>query len=376
VGGGRFLFLDRVQETGVRMNALAQRIAALIAVEGPLSIAQFMTLCLHDPAGGAYGARDPIGRDFVTAPEISQVFGELCGLWVAQTWHDQGRCDRPRLVELGPGRGTLMADALRAIAAAAPEFLDQAAIVLVEASPVLQAMQKEKLEPSAAGISWCARFDEALTDRPLFLLANEFFDCLPLRQFVKTARGWCERMVTVEGGALAFALAPQRANPALIPPDRAEAPDGGVYEVAPSALALAEEIARVVAARGGGALIVDYGYDKVGFGETLQAVAGHKFADVLASPGVSDLSAHVDFLALAQAARAGGAAVFGPLSQCNFLADLGLGPRAERLIVANPKEACAIAAAIDRLVNPKEMGTLFKALAMVPKTAPLPPGFC
>jgi NADH dehydrogenase [ubiquinone] 1 alpha subcomplex assembly factor 7 len=358
------------------MNALAERIAALVAVEGPLSIAQFMTLCLHDPASGAYGARDPIGRDFVTAPEISQAFGELCGLWVAQTWHDQGRPDRPRLVELGPGRGTLMADALRAIGAAAPEFLNEADIVLVETSPVLQAMQKEKLKTSAADISWCARFDESLVDRPLFLLANEFFDCLPLRQFVKTARGWCERMVTVQGGALAFALTPQPVNPSLIPPNRAEAPNGGVYEVAPAALALAEEIARVVAAQGGGALIVDYGYDEVGFGETLQAVAGHKFADVLAEPGESDLSGHVDFLALGQAARAGGAAVFGPVTQCNFLADLGLGPRAERLIVANPKEARAIAAAIDRLVNPKEMGALFKALAITPKTAPPPPGFC
>jgi NADH dehydrogenase [ubiquinone] 1 alpha subcomplex assembly factor 7 len=358
------------------MNALAERIAALVAVEGPLSIAQFMTLCLHDPASGAYGARDPIGRDFVTAPEISQAFGELCGLWVAQTWHDQGRPDRPRLVELGPGRGTLMADALRAIGAAAPEFLNEADIVLVETSPVLQAMQKEKLKTSAADISWCARLDESLVDRPLFLLANEFFDCLPLRQFVKTARGWCERMVTVQGGALAFALTPQPVNPSLIPPNRAEAPNGGVYEVAPAALALAEEIARVVAAQGGGALIVDYGYDEVGFGETLQAVAGHKFADVLAEPGESDLSGHVDFLALGQAARAGGAAVFGPVTQCNFLADLGLGPRAERLIVANPKEARAIAAAIDRLVNPKEMGALFKALAIAPKTAPPPPGFC
>jgi SAM-dependent MidA family methyltransferase len=161
----------------------------------------------------------------------------------------------------------------------------------------------------------------------------------------------------------------------LIPPDRAEAPDGGVYEVAHAALALTEEIARAVAAQGGGALIVDYGYGEPGFGETLQAVAGHKFANILAEPGESDLSAHVDFFALARAARAGGAAAYGPVTQCNFLADLGLGPRAERLIVANPKEARAIASAIDRLVNPKEMGALFKALALAPKTAPQPPGF-
>ena len=356
------------------MNKLAQRIAGLIAAEGPLSVAQFMTLCLHDPSGGTYG-RDPIGRDFITAPEISQTFGELCGLWVVQAWHDQGRPDRPRLVELGPGRGTLMADALRAINAAAPEFLPQAEIVLVETSPAREAMQREKLKTFAVDISWQARFDDSLADRALYLLANEFFDCLPLRQFVKTARGWCERMVTVEGGELIFALAPLPANPSLIPPDRAEAPNGGVYEVASSALALAEEIARIVAEKGGAALIVDYGYGEVGFGETLQAVAGHKFSDVLAEPGESDLSAHVDFPALARAARAGGAAAYGPVTQCNFLADLGIGPRAERLMIANPKEARAIAGAVDRLVNPKEMGALFKALAIAPKTAPKPPGF-
>jgi SAM-dependent MidA family methyltransferase len=356
------------------MNKLAERIAGLIAAEGPLSIAQFMTLCLHDPAGGTY-ARDPIGRDFITAPEISQTFGELCGLWVVQAWHDQGRPDRPHLVELGPGRGTLMADALRAVAAAAPEFLPQAEIVLVETSPALEAMQRDKMKTSAADISWQARFDDSLADRALYLLANEFFDCLPVRQFVKTARGWCERMVTIKDGALAFALAPLPANPSLIPPDRAEAPDGGVYEVAPAALALAEEIARIIADKGGAALIVDYGYCEVGFGETLQAVAGHKFAEQLAEPGESDLSAHVDFAALARAARAGGAAAYGPVTQCNFLADLGIGPRAERLMIANPKEARAIAAAVDRLVNPKEMGALFKALSIAPKTAPKPPGF-
>ena len=358
------------------MNALAQRVAKLIATEGPLSIAQFMMLCLHDPGGGAYAARDPIGRDFVTAPEISQTFGELCGLWVVQTWHDQGRPDRPRLVELGPGRGTLMADALRAVMAVAPEFLADGEVALVEASPVLQAMQREKLKTVAADISWCERFDDSLTDRPLFLLANEFFDCLPLRQFVKTERGWCERMVTLESGELAFALAPQPANPSLIPSSRADAPNGGVYEVSSSALALVEEIARIISLRGGGALIVDYGYDAPSFGETLQAVAGHKFAEVLAEPGMSDLSAHVDFLALAQAARAGGASAYGPIGQGDFLTDLGIGPRAERLMAANPKEAPAIAAAVDRLVNPQKMGTLFKALALTPKIAPPPPGFC
>jgi len=359
------------------VNPLATRIAELIAAEGPLSIAQYMTLCLHDPERGAYAAHDPIGRDghFVTSPEISQAFGELCGLWVVQAWHDQGRPSHPRLVELGPGRGTLMADALRAIQAAAAEFLDDAQIVLVESSPVLQAVQSERLKASAVDISWCTHFDESLGDRPLFLLANEFFDCLPIRQFVNTERGWCERVVTAKDGSLAFALAPVPASPSLIGEGRGNAPLGGVFEIAPSALALAEEIAGVIAAKGGAALIVDYGYDVPGFGETLQAISGHAFAEVLADSGESDLSAHVDFLALAAAVRRGGAASHGPITQCNLLADLGIGPRAERLIIANPKQARDIAAAIDRLVNPKGMGALFKALAIAPDGAPAPPGF-
>jgi NADH dehydrogenase [ubiquinone] 1 alpha subcomplex assembly factor 7 len=357
------------------MNALATRIASLIAVEGPLSVAQFMTLCLHDPAGGAYGARDPIGGDFITAPEISQTFGELLGLWTVQAWHDQGRPDGVRLVELGPGRGTLMADALRAIAAAAPDFLAKAEVTLVEASPILESLQRDRLKTSTVDISWNKHFDSTLTDRPLFLLANEFFDCLPVRQFVKTTRGWHERMVTAENGTLAFALAPTPVPSSMIPPDRAEAPDGGVYETAPAALALTEEIAAAIAAMGGAALIIDYGYDQPGFGETLQAVAGHKFAEVLTEPGESDLSAHVDFRALAKAAQNGGAATYGPVTQCNFLADLGIGPRAEQLMIANPTQARSIADAVDRLVNPEKMGALFKVLAIAAKNASPLPGF-
>ncbi len=357
------------------MNTLSGRIAELIAAEGPLSVAQFMGICLHDPQAGTYAVRQTIGRDFITSPEISQTFGELCGLWAAQVWYDQGRPERPRLVELGPGRGTLMADALRAIAAAAPEFLKDAEVVLVETSPMLRDAQREKLKSYTAGISWQERFDERLADRPLLLIANEFFDCMPVRQYVRTARGWCERMVVVEDDKLAFALAPVPVDPSFIPSDRHEAPEGGVYETAPSGLALAEEIARTVELRGGGALIVDYGYDAPGFGETLQAVAEGQFSDVLDEPGDSDLSAHVDFMALAAAARAGGSSVYGPVTQCNFLAELAIGPRAEKLMLANPAKAHEIAAAVDRLVNPEKMGALFKVLGLVPKNTPQPPGF-
>jgi NADH dehydrogenase [ubiquinone] 1 alpha subcomplex assembly factor 7 len=350
------------------MNALAGRIARLIAAQGPLTIAQFMTAVLYDPQAGAYAARDPIGRDFITAPEISQIFGELLGLWVVQAWHDQGRPARPLLVELGPGRGTLMADALRAISAAVPAFLDGGEVVLVEANPALEAIQREKLK--TFDISWQTRFEAG--GRPLYLIANEFFDCLPIHQFVKTENGWRERMVTVVDGALAFALTPVPADH-LIPQDRKDAPIGGVSEIAPAAAALVENIARAIAAQGGAALLVDYGYDAPGYGETLQALAAGEFAPVLECDG--DLSAHVDFAALAAAARAGGAAVYGSIGQGNLLTSLGIGPRAGKLMTANPEAARAIASAVERLVHPDKMGTLFKALAIACRDAPAPPGF-
>lgn len=342
------------------MNALAQRIAALIAAQGPIPVAAFMA----EANGAYYASRDPLGRDFVTAPEISQAFGELLGLWIVQAWHDQGRPRAKRLVELGPGRGTLMADALRA-ARVAPDFLDGLEIVLVEASPALRALQEQRVP----GARWAGQFDASLGDKALFLIANEFFDALPVHQFVKTATGWRERMVvTDDDGALAFAL-----SPVPVPLARADVPDGGVHETCPSAQALAAEIAHVVAGRGGAALVVDYGYDRAGFGETLQAVAGHHFAGLLDDPGETDLSAHVDFTALAAAASE--ASVFGPTGQGEFLEDLGIAQRMERLAAANPDAAGPLRAALDRLVQPEQMGTLFKALAILPKGAAAPVGF-
>jgi NADH dehydrogenase [ubiquinone] 1 alpha subcomplex assembly factor 7 len=351
---------------------LKSRIAALIEAQGPMSVAQFMTIALLDPQDGYYITRDPIGAtgDFTTAPEVSQMFGEMVGLWLVQAWADQGCPTNPRLVELGPGRGTLMADILRA-AAVAPEFLADLDVVMIEASPVLQAIQAEKLRGSGADISWQAQFDDSLADRPLFLVANEFFDALPVRQYVKTPRGWCERMVTALDGELQLAVAPIPVPRPTIPENREAAPDGGFYETSPAGLALAEEIARVVARivaiRGGAALMIDYGYDAVtGFGETLQAVGGHRFVDVLDDPGEDDLSAHVDFAALAQAGKRGGANVVGPVTQGAFLATIGITERAEQLIKSHPGEADALIQATERLIGAQQMGTLFKAIAFVP----------
>jgi SAM-dependent MidA family methyltransferase len=357
--------------------SLKARIVELIAAQGPMSVAQFMTLALLDPKEGYYATRDPLGAggDFVTAPEVSQMFGEMVGLWLLQAWADQGCPPHCRLVELGPGRGTLMADALRAMAVER-DFVADLEVVLVEASPVLQEIQAEKLRGSGASISWQAQLGDELGDRPLFLVANEFFDALPLRQYVRTERGWCERMVTAKDGELAFALAPVPLPKGAVPQDREAAPDGGVYEVSPASTALAETIAAIIAARGGAALVVDYGYASVtGFGETLQAVGGHRFVDALDIPGEHDLSAHVDFAALAAAGRRGGANVFGPTTQGAFLATIGLVERAEQLMKAHPESAADLLAASERLIGGDQMGTLFKALAFLPPSMKEAAGF-
>jgi NADH dehydrogenase [ubiquinone] 1 alpha subcomplex assembly factor 7 len=348
--------------------SLKNRIADLIAAQGPISVAQFMTVALLDPREGYYATRDPFGAggDFTTSPEISQMFGEMVGLWLVQAWADQGCPKNPRLVELGPGRGTLMADILRT-AKIAPDFLMDLEVVLIEASPVLQEMQAEKLRGLNADVSWLPQFDDSLADRPLFLVANEFFDALPVRQYVKTERGWCERMITAKDGELAFALAPVALPPAAMPPGQEAAPQGGVYEASPAATALAEDIARIITARGGAGLILDYGYgERSGFAETLQAVGGHRFVDVLDEPGEDDLSAHVDFAALAAAGKRGGAAISGPVTQGMFLANLGIAERAEQLMKANPDEARNLLVAVERLIGPDKMGQLFKVLALMP----------
>ncbi len=349
------------------MNALGQRIADLIRAQGPLTVAQFMAMALHDPENGYYATRDPLGAagDFITAPEISQIFGELLGLWTAQCWHDQGKPKPARLVELGPGRGTLMRDALRA-AKLMPEFRDAIEVVLVESNPVLRAAQQDMLKDCGVPVRWCGGFDEIAQDRPLFLLANEFLDALPIRQFARTERGWCERMVTLDAnGELTFALAPDAAPLTL--PAREDATLGAVYEASPASTALIASIAYTIAHIGGAALVVDYGYgENSGFGDTLQAVKQNAFAKLLDLPGEADISAHVDFAALVQTIREAGTMPFGPVEQGDFLIDLGIEARGRRLQQAD---------SVNRLVNPSEMGALFKALAILPSGAPKPAGF-
>ena len=352
---------------------LAARIARRIARGGPITIAEYMAQVLTDPRDGYYMTGDPFGRrgDFITAPEISQMFGELIGLWCVDSWQRLGAPENLLLVELGPGRGTLMADALRA-ARLMPGFLAAKRLHLVEVSPALRARQAETLQGTA--VEW----NDDLASLPagaMLLIANEFFDALPIRQVERTAEGWCERLVTLNpAGELEFALsAPSPACALLVPEALRDTATGGVVEISPAALNTATEIARRIAARGGAALIIDYGRRKSAAGASLQAVRQHRSHAVLADPGSADLTAHVDFAALAAAASSAGAQVQGPVTQGGFLKALGIEARAEALArSATPDQAHDIRAARDRLVNPDQMGTLFKALALTqPGLGPL-----
>jgi NADH dehydrogenase [ubiquinone] 1 alpha subcomplex assembly factor 7 len=354
------------------LSPLQALIRQLIEAEGPLSVARYMALALHHPQHGYYRKADPIGSsgDFTTAPEIGQVFGELLGLALAQTWLDQGR-QPARLVELGPGRGTLMADLLRATAAV-PGFREAIAVHLVEPSPVLRVLQEALLGPVA---TWHERLDEVPDDRPLLLLANEVMDALPVHQLEARDGAWRERLIGIDDeGRLGFLLAPGPSPLSLRLPPAGSVPEGAVTELGPQREALAAEIARRVA-RGGCALIVDYGEAFAGpTGDTLQAVRAHAPWPVLEAPGEADITSHVDFAALARAAE--GAAVLGPVRQGVLLGRLGIDARTEGLSArARPDQREALLSARRRLTDPDGMGGLFEALALVPPWAPPPPGF-
>ena len=340
--------------------SLKDKIVRLIRASGPISVAQYMHIALGDPNEGYYIARDPFGRDFITAPEISQIFGEMIGLFFVQAWEDR---DRPafRFVELGPGRGTLMADILRAAGKVRPEFLAKAKVSFVETSPLLRNVQQRTLEAHKA--EWFLRFEDVPDDAPLFLVANEFFDALPIRQFVKGKTGWHERTVTAADEDLRFALSPDAVPDLLIPETARTAKEGSLFETCPAATALMQEIAARIG-ENGVALLIDYGHAASGLGDTLQAVKANAFADILDAPGDADITAHVDFGALAKVARENGHEVFGPRTQGAFLDGLGIGIRAAILKKKAPDHAVGIEAALERLTSPAQMGTLFKVLGV------------
>lgn len=348
------------------MTRLGAEIAALIATEGPMPLDRYMALCLGHPRHGYYMTRDPLGArgDFITAPEISQVFGELIGAWAAATFEAMGRPPRLRLIECGPGRGTLMQDLVRA-ARAAPDFRAAIDLHLVETSPVLIARQRAAMAAAGIDATWHADL-ATIPPGPTLLIANEFLDALPIRQFSMTDKGWRERVVGLVEGRLAFGLAPDPVPPALIPAGLRQAAPGATVEICPAFDSLAAALGMRRETGPLAALFIDYGHARSAHGETLQAVRAHGFVDPLAEPGEADLTAHVDFEALGRQAAGHGLATSSVLSQRDLLFRLGLQPRAEALAKANPAAFADLKAAIERLIDPAPtgMGSLFKALVI------------
>jgi NADH dehydrogenase [ubiquinone] 1 alpha subcomplex assembly factor 7 len=361
------------------MSALGQLLARRIRIAGPITVAEYMAEALGHPQYGYYKQGDPFGLegDFITAPEISQMFGELLGAWCAAVWETMSRPAPVRLVELGPGRGTLMADALRGTRKVAG-FHAAIDLHMIETSPYLRGRQAEALKQAAPSIapSWHDTFD-AVPDGPLLLVTNELFDALPIHQFEFQGGRWLERVVDVDSGdSLVFTLRAPGAALAVAIAVPQPARQGMVVEACPAGIALAAAIGRRVAQHGGAALIIDYGHDGSGGGDSLQAVRRHQKHGVLTDPGAADLAAHVDFGALAKAARETGAAVHGPIPQNTLLERLGIKLRAATLArSATPAQAADLAAATERLLHLEQMGTLFKALAIAAPTLPAPPGF-
>jgi len=356
---------------------LQAEILRRIAAAGPMPVGEYMTLCLADPVHGYYTTRDPFGArgDFITAPEISQMFGEMIGLWMAAVWRQMGAPENVRLIELGPGRGTMMKDALRA-AKVMPGFREAVVVHLVEISPALEATQQRALEPLGIPLYW----HRTLADVPrgaAIIVANEFFDALPVCQAVKTEEGWYERLIDVDAtGQLAFTIAPEPLPHfgLLLAPAVRNAPDGSIFEWRTDTLGM--ELGARLARDGGAALVIDYGHAESAAGETLQAVGKHVYANPLASPGNVDLTAHLDFQALAGAVEAMGAIAFGPVTQSQFLRRLGIVTRAAKL-KAGAADGAAIDSALRRLISEGQagMGALFKAAAFAHPKLGVPPGF-
>jgi NADH dehydrogenase [ubiquinone] 1 alpha subcomplex assembly factor 7 len=338
-------------------NPLEAYLKRLIERHGPVTVAEYMALALGHPDYGYYQTRDPFGRggDFTTAPEISQMFGELIGAWGIAQWQALGS-PKVNLVEFGPGRGTLMRDALRIAGKIAPGFVAAASVHLVETSPVLREAQTKLL--GEYNPIWHDGIED-VPEGPSIYVMNEFLDALPVRQFVVTETGLCERRVGVIDGKFAFVVEREpRVPSATLTTDL---PIGSIVETCPAALAITREIATRIAICGGAAVIADYGYDVPAGEDTFQAVRNHEYANVLENPGENDLTAHVDFSAIAQAARDAGVVVTGPIGQGAFLTSLGIQTRAQTLIEAGNKNA---AAALHRLTADDQMGLLFKVVQL------------
>ena len=351
------------------MTALGRRIAEMIRHDGPMRLDHFMALA----NAHYYDTRDPLGAggDFITAPEISQLFGEMIGLCLVDHWERSGAPQHVRLVELGPGRGTLMADILRA-AKVRPKFLAAVDVTFVETSAALRKKQAETLQGHVR-VSWSDTLADVPGDAPLYLVANEFFDALPIRQFVRMEGQWMERVVALdESETLVWRTLGQRGSPGSPLRDDPRMTGGEIAEINEAAATVAAEIGARLNRHGGLALIIDYGHAVTAPGDTLQAMKAHGFVSPLEHVGEADLTAHVDFQALGRAARA---RVHGPVTQGAFLKALGIEARLDALAQARPAQAVALTAGVLRLIEDGQMGTLFKAMALTGPEGPFPAGF-
>jgi SAM-dependent MidA family methyltransferase len=351
------------------MTQLKARIVDLIEALGPIPVNEYMALCLFDPEGGYYTTREPFGAagDFITAPEISQMFGELVAVWMYQAWLASGRPQPVTIAEIGPGRGTLMKDMLRTLSRLDPDLANGATFAMIEISPRLTEVQQQTLGVTPFAVRWHETI-ETLPQQPLFIVGNEVFDAVPVRQFVRAGAAWRERMVGLDDtNELRFFAGAGSVDPTLLPADAADAPQGAVVEVAPARTALMAAIAERISRHGGAGLFLDYGHLQPGVGDTLQALRSHNHEDVLANPGEADLTTHVDFATLAAIVRAHG--LDAHLStQGDFLLGMGILERAGRLGAdADQAARDKIAEAVERLAGPQAMGDLFKVLAILPR---------
>lgn len=346
---------------------LRRRIGELIAEAGPISVSQYMALCLFDPTHGYYTTREPFGAkgDFTTAPEVSQMFGELIGVWLCSAWRAAGAPGDAVVAEIGPGRGTLARDMIRTLSRLAPALTHR--VALIETSPRLTAVQKALL---GATVTWHRDIAE-LPRAPLFIVGNELFDAIPIRQFAHTRDGWRERCIGIdEHGDLAFVAGAGSVDTDLVPPGAAE---GSVFEAAPARTSLMQQIAERIASDGGAGLFIDYGHLAPGLGDTLQALRAHDYVDVLAAPGQADLTSHVDFSALAAAAKSAGLETRA-MTQADFLLGLGLLDRAGRLGAGGGAAVQnRMRGEVERLAHPDQMGELFKVLMVGKNLSRLPP---
>ena len=349
--------------------SLKDRLEAQIAAFGPMSVGQYMTACLHDPADGYYSSRPRLGAagDFLTAPLVSQMFGELLGVWCLEVWQSLGQPARICLIEIGPGDATLMIDLLRALRLA-PDMLAGLDIVMVDASAPLREIQQQRLKDRP--VRWFSQLSEVQVDTPVIVIANEVLDCLPARQFVRTDKGWSERLVGLgSDGNLTFGLSPRPVE-GLFP----EAAQGSVLELSPAQEALASDVATLIHTQGGAGLLIDYGRMEPGFGDTLQALGDHQKFEPLDYPGGHDLTIHTDFPAVLAAAQAAGVAT-AITHQGEFLSQLGIVQRAEALSRSRPELAPKLARQLERLIGDDQMGRLFKVAGLWSSNLPPPPGF-